>query len=70
MTRRPTKNNAGPNEEEVFNASDSKNSLSPLCNGYTNRTITRQSSQELLKVRTTTLILPYRNICKHHSATI
>ncbi|KAK6617863.1 hypothetical protein RUM43_014092 [Polyplax serrata] len=61
MTRRPTKNNAGPNEEEVFNASDSKNSLSPLCNGYTNRTITRQSSQELLKVQCNGLTTTHRN---------
>lgn len=50
MTRRLTKNNAIINEDDASKITDPKHSLSPLCNGYGNRSITRQSSQELLKV--------------------
>lgn len=48
MTRRLMKNNIN-NEDDSINTAIKQNS-SGICNGHTGRAITRQTSQELLKV--------------------
>ncbi|EEB13761.1 conserved hypothetical protein [Pediculus humanus corporis] len=61
MTRRPIKSNFFNHYDEACKFTNSKQDLSSLQNGLSNRNISRQSSQELLKVQCNGLPLSHRN---------